>query len=287
MKRILIIGSSGFIGSALEKKLKDENYDLFSFNLNNGDISKKKSLDAFEDIGIDHVFNLAARTSVPDSWINPYDFYQVNFMGTLNVLEFCRRNNCKLTIASSYLYGNPQYLPIDEEHPLEAYNPYAQSKLFSELNCLFYQKNFSISISILRIFNAYGPGQPSQFLIPTILDQLYDNKMKEIVVNDLEPMRDYVYIDDIIEALALTIKNPPGIYNVASGTSISVKEIIDKLASLSGISKSVKSSSLSRKNEIFNLYGNISKINNELGWCPKYDIERGLAKCIQFYEGKR
>ena len=112
---ILITGSDGFIGRHLKQKLlENKNYSVFELK------SEKKDI-AVEEIklkNIDHVIHLAAKSFVPESWVNPYPFYRTNVLGAANVLEYCRKTGCNLTALSSYIYGEPIYLPISEEHPI-------------------------------------------------------------------------------------------------------------------------------------------------------------------------
>ena len=220
---ILITGSSGFIGKHLKQKLlKRQNFSIFELNKDSGDIALKK----IKFKKIDHVIHLAAKTFVPDSWENPYSFYRTNVLGAANVLEFCRKKECDLTVLSSYIYGKPMYLPINEEHPIRPYNPYSHSKILSEELYEYYRKTFNLRINILRPFNIYGPGQNDVFIIPKIIKQVLDEKFKSVELLDLKPKRDYLYIDDLIEAIIKTIqKNSNSTYNVGSGASISVKNI--------------------------------------------------------------
>ena len=126
---ILITGSSGFIGKHLKQKLlQHQEYSIFDQNSDDGDIALTK----LKFRKIDHVIHLAAKSFVPDSWKNPYMFYKTNVLGAANVLEFCREKECHLTFLSSYIYGKPMYLPINEKHPIRPHNPYSHSKILSE-----------------------------------------------------------------------------------------------------------------------------------------------------------
>jgi nucleoside-diphosphate-sugar epimerase len=279
---ILLTGSSGFIGKHLKKNLvKNKNYSVFELNSDWGDIALKRI--KFKKIS--HVIHLAAKSFVPESWEDPYIFYRTNVLGAANVLEFCRKNECDLTAISSYIYGKPINLPIDEKLPKRPYNPYSHSKILSEEMYKFYQKNFGLRVNILRPFNIYGPGQKEKFIIPKIIKQVLDNKHKSVELLDLKPKRDFLYIDDFIEAIIKTIEENNGAtYNVGSGTSISVKNIVEIIMKTAGIKKEIIESGLARQNEIMDVVADIRKIKNELNWHPKINFEKGIAKCINFYK---
>ena len=280
MKKILVTGSDGFIGRAVMKRLHNRGFDVTGLDLAQGDITDASCFDMFRANDFFHVIHLAGRTFVPDSWKDPGAFYRINLMGTVNVLEFCRRTGAGLTYISSYLYGSPEYLPIDENHPVKSYNPYSHSKLLADNTCQFYAQNFKLRVSVLRPFNAYGPGQPAHFIIPEIIQMVKDPAVKEVLVMDLRPKRDYVYIDDLVDAIFRTIEGEPGIYNVGSGKSISVEDLIKTVMRLSGITKPYMARGAERQNEIFDLYAGIDKIKFSLGWQPKTSFEEGLGKCI-------
>ena len=280
MKKILVTGSEGFIGKAVVKRMKAEGFEVYSLDLADGDITVPSTLSRYEGKGIMHVIHLAGKTFVPESWKNPEAFYRINVMGTVNVLEFCRKNNTGLTYISSYLYGSPEYLPVDEAHPLKSYNPYSHSKLLADDTCRSYLTNFNLRLSVLRPFNAYGPGQPPHFIIPEIIRMVCDDRVSEVRVMDLRPKRDYVFIDDLVDAIFRTIEGEAGIYNVGSGQSVSVEEIVRTVLRLTGITKPYKATGSERKNEIFDLYAGIGKIHSKLGWKPQTTFEEGLSKCI-------
>jgi len=280
LKKILVTGSDGFIGRVLLKRLMALGFETEGLDLGKGDVTDPACFDRFMGKDFVHVIHLAGKTFVPDSWKDPEAFYRINLMGTVNVLEFCRKSGAGLTYLSSYLYGSPEYLPIDENHPVKSYNPYSHSKLLADNTCQFYAQNFRLGISVLRPFNAYGPGQPSHFIIPEIIQMVMDPSVPEVLVMDLRPKRDYVYIDDLVDAVARTIEGQPGIYNIGSGQSFSVETIIKTVMSLTGITKPYKARGTERQNEIFDLYAGIEKIRQILGWKPCTSFEEGLRKCI-------
>ena len=283
MKNVLVTGSKGFIGKVLTKKLISQGYNVSEFDFDNGDITLKSSLDNFKKLNISNVFHLAGKTFVPESWSDPWLFYQVNVMGTLTSLDFCRETGARLTYISSYLYGKPDYLPIDELHPVKVYNPYNHSKNVAEDICHFFRDNFHVDVIILRPFNAFGPGQQGQFIIPGIIKQVLDPRIKKIEVMDLRPKRDYIYIDDLVEAIVLSMNAPQGIYNVGSGYSVSVEEIIKVVFELTGIRKPYFSKDVERPNEIFDLYADITKISKAFHWQPTTSFRNGISGCIQSY----
>ena len=278
MKKILVTGSRGFIGSSLIKNLVSPAYKVYELNIEDGDIAHPETLKKFYNKDISHVIHLAGRIFVPDSWDDPHQFYTTNVIGTLNVLEFCKLNNCALTHVSAYLYGQPEKLPVSEDSKIDPNNPYAHSKYLSENLCTFYHNIFKTRIIILRPFNVFGIGQNKLFLIPSIIHQVLNDDL--IVVNDLAPRRDYIYLEDLTKALmrSLSCKIDFGIYNIGSGYSISVKEIIDKIQEVFKSDKKVICREEHRKGEISDVVANITLAKNKLGWKPEYSFEQGLEQ---------
>jgi len=279
-KRVLITGSNGFIGQHLIKSLCDT--DILAFDVQDGDIVNHD----IQAENISHIYHLAARTSAPESWDIPYDYYNTNIMGTVNMLELCRKHNASLSFISTYPYGTPQYIPINETHPTAPNTVYNHSKCLAEDICSFYATHYDVPITILRLFNVYGEGQSDKFLIPHIVKQaLFE---PNIEVMDLEPQRDYVYISDVIDALLLS-QNGTGfrVYNVGSGETKSVKEVCECVNLVLGEKKSIVSKEKRRKNEVTNIVSDISKIRSELGWTPKVSFDNGMKKMIDFYKSER
>jgi GDP-4-dehydro-6-deoxy-D-mannose reductase len=182
------------------------------------------------------------------------------------------------------MYGNPEFLPIPETAKLEASNPYALSKKLAEEACRFYSNSHSLDITVLRPFNVYGTGQPTDFLIPSIISQIKNSD--SILVKDLEPKRDYVYIDDLVFAIITAIQSLKGYkaYNIGSGISYSVAELIDILQELAGTSLPVFSAMERRKDEIMDTVADISLAKKELRWYPKTNLKRGLKELLSFYQ---
>lgn len=280
MSKILITGASGFIGRALSAKLKAQGYDLVSMGASDGDIASAETLKKLADIDISHVFHLAGKTYVPDSWVNPEEFYRVNLFGTTNVLEFCKSSKTSMTFVSAYIYGHPEALPISEKSKIRPSNPYALSKRLAEQACDFYGETHGLAIAAIRPFNVYGVGQDEKFLIPSIIRQALTENT--IVVQDLLPKRDYVFLDDLVMALMATISPPKGynVYNVGSGLSLSVKEVIDIIQDVAGTKKEVISEKKVRSNELMDVVADISKARQELGWQPRNSFREGIESMI-------
>ena len=280
MAKVMITGSDGFIGKYLHQKLPGCN--VVAFDANDGDIVEHK----FSESEVVHVFHLAAKTSVPDSWENPREFYRVNVLGTTNILEYCRRIGASMTYVNSYPYGIPLYNPIDEAHPCIPHSVYNHSKHLAEDICRFYAAHYNVPITVFRLFNVFGGGQRTNFLIPHIVKQALFSSHIEVM--DLAPKRDYTYIADVVEAIRLSI-GLKGFneYNVGSGESKSVGEICNHVLTILCDQKPILSLDNKRKNEVPDIIADISKINNELGWKPTTSFDEGLRNTIHYYQQER
>jgi len=279
-QRFLVTGNDGFVGKHLVNELKAKGAEVIGIDIQSGiDIRNWNRLKNIEDVDI--VYHLAAIMYVPFSWKNPHVLFEVNVLGTLNILEYCRLHSVKkIVFASSYLYGNPKYLPIDEKHPIDLLNPYARSKKIAEDLCIGYSEDFGLNSLILRFFNIYGPGQNKNFLIPMVMEQL---KKGKIVLDDPEPRRDFLYVKDAVEAYlkAGTSDNSNfEIFNIGSGVNHSVDEIVRKFITISGQNITVNYRNKRRKNEIMETVADISKAKKLLGWEPKIDLEKGIDKLL-------
>jgi nucleoside-diphosphate-sugar epimerase len=278
-KKILISGSKGFVGRALISSLPSDLYDV-------SQIKSSQDLDLCDlrtvvDLpNADIIVHLASKSYVPDSFTNPEKFYRNNFLSTLNLLEKAKKNNSKFIFVSTYVYGRPSYLPIDENHPTSPLNPYTQSKLICEELCNSYARDFGIDVIIIRPFNIYGPGQNSSFLIPTILNQL---KLKEINLNDPRPKRDYVHVDDFVNAIRIIIDkgfNGYNIFNIGTGKSYSISDIMNIIIAENKHKIFVKYSEIERKGEVLETIANINKFSNHFGWSPKIEFKDGIKNML-------
>lgn len=278
MTKILVTGSSGFIGRHLLPALRAAQHDVVELNSAVGDISEKSTWSSLPRVEV--VIHLAAKTFVPDSWGNPGGFIKTNLLGAAGALDYCRQHNARLVFLSSYLYGKPERLPISEDASLKAINPYALSKKLAEETCEFYANHFGVKTIILRPFNVYGPGQAESFLIPSIIHQV--NSGNVIRVKDLEPKRDYVYIDDLVDAIVrgVGLDESLNIFNIGTGVSHSVAEIIHLTQEIKGTNWAVQSDGERRPEEVMDTQADITKAAAVLGWIPKWSLKAGLQRML-------
>ena len=277
----IITGSNGFIAKKLIEKLQSIGEDFLPLNREDGDLSICPLEDLIhKENDINNIFHLAARTFVPSAWNNPEEFIKENIASTLNVLNYCRVNKVPLIYMSAYIYGKQELLPIKENSIINPSNPYAQSKLLCEKICKYYADVFTLDITILRPFNVYGPDQEKHFLIPEIIEQI--KKSKKIIVNSFQPKRDFVYIEDLVNALTISSKKLKGfqIYNIGSGVSVSVKEIIELLDDLVEEPLEYEERGLERKGEMMDVVADISAANKSLSWNPEISLKEGLKQIL-------
>ena len=262
------------------KRLSENGDRPIGVSRNNGyDLEDPRSLDELQPAS--WIVHLAGRVGVPESWNDPAGFYRTNISTTLTVAEYARRTGARVLLLSSYLYGKPKYLPVDETHPLQPSSPYARSKAASEEVLKGFAADYSIPAVILRLFNVYGPGQPETQVIPHIVSQAVRDT--SISVRDLTPKRDYVWIGDLIDAIEGVMR--AGVegcetYNVGSGVSHSVQDIIDRVTDIVG-AREISSADKERRNEIPDCYADSRKLNALTGWAATTDIGRGLAALLE------
>jgi nucleoside-diphosphate-sugar epimerase len=275
---ILVTGASGFVGRHLVPALEALGYAVRRLSRADGDIARSEL--PFENIA--HVFHLAGKVFVPESWSDPRSFYEVNVLGTANVLEFCRRRGASVTLLSSYVYGRPQHLPIAEHHPLDPFNPYCHTKILAEEVGRFYEKAFRVPVTIVRPFNLYGAGQDERFLIPSLVRQAIAPEGEAIKLGDLRPKRDYLWIGDLVELLVVAFRQGArGTYNAGTGYSVSVEEMAQMVLRAAGTGKRLAASGEERPQEVMDVVADIGKARSELGWEPRTGLEEGIRRLVQ------
>ncbi len=309
--KILITGGAGFVGSHLCEKYTKEGYmvvcldNLMSGNLINirhllnyrnfklirGDI---RDFELLEKVvrDVDVVFHLAAQIHVDRSYIEPRLTYDVNVMGTQNILEAARMFDTKRIIyaSTSEVYGSAQYAPIDEKHPLSAPHPYGASKIAADRMCYAYAQTYGMDISILRLFNVFGPRQRDLGYggVISIFTRRILSNMPPVVYGDGSQTRDYTYINDAVRAYDLILNhNEPitGPINFGTGKEVSIIDLANKLITLCGKEGSIKPVHVEpRIGEVQRLIANSSKAKEILGWEPQYTIDEGLKEFINWYK---
>lgn len=284
MIKIFISGSTGSIGGDLKQAIQQKGFEVVESVDPKLRIEDPQYFEAIEDPdSINVLYHLAARTFVPASWESPSDFIKVNVLGMSNVLDFCVAHNINLVHMSSYIYGYAQYLPIDEKHPVSVPNPYALSKIMAEELCEFYGQNLGLRYNIIRPFNVFGSMKNKNLLIPEIIEQV--KLGKAIHVKDLDPRRDYIYQEDMVDFLVQAMSSfENDIYNLGSGESYSVKEIIDIIQDVWGTTLPVESAEIARKNEISETICDISKIKAKFNWEPRYSFKQGVERMKEIIE---
>ena len=310
MKKILITGATGFVGSHLAELCVKKGFEVIAFdrynpNYNLGWLEKSKYKDdinfVFGDIrdydsvlktmkGCKIVFHLAALIGIPYSYLSPQAYLKTNVEGTYNILESSKHMNIEQTIitSTSEVYGTAQYIPIDEKHPISAQSPYSASKISADQLAISYYNSFQLPIKIIRPFNVYGPRQSSRAVIPSIIIQALNNK-KEIKLGNVEPSRDFTYVTDTCNAFLdiLKIKNFFGnTLNVGSNNEYTIndiaKKILEKLNSKANIKKELLRTR-SSKSEVVRLVCDNSKILKTTQWKPMIKIEKGLDMTINWF----
>jgi nucleoside-diphosphate-sugar epimerase len=281
MKRVLITGSQGFVGRNLIEALSPY-FAITGIDLADGvDLTGPRSFERIKG-QFDAVVHLAGVSFVPDSFERPFDFHRINFNGALNIAEYCRRHSIQtLLYPNTYIYGQPLRLPVDEAHPISLPSPYHKSKKLAEDLLLGYFNADQTQVVALRVFNLYGPHQDTRFLVPQILRDA--RASGRVTVRDLEPRRDFLYIKDFVRLIRLVLEcrdAAAGVYNVGSGRSYSVAELIDLVRDQLGVPLEVKNLNDRRPNEIMDCYADITKVGRVFGWKPAYSLRDGLQELL-------
>lgn len=277
---IAVAGSDGFVGTKVCEQLEYKGHKVVRIDITRGfDLCDNTVIDKIEPI--DCFIHLANLVYVPGSYTDPEKYYRVNYLTTLNALEVCRKHNARLVYASSYIYGPPQYLPVDEQHPICPFNPYAQTKVICEKLCEGYHRDFRVKVSILRPFNIYGVGQKGKLLIPEIIGQLKEGK-ETIELKSSSPRRDYINVVDVASAICSCALSDEefGVYNACSGESVSVKEITEIInRNLRHKVKFIFSAS-DRPNEVDETRGSCMHLES-IGWRKTISFEEGIREIIK------
>ena len=295
--KFIVTGGAGFIGSHLSRFLLNQNHevividDLCRGNLKNlKDIENKinfqkisiLNLDKMQKIAknIDGIFHQAGLGSVPQSFKEPEEYFQVNAVGTENILKLAKECNCKVVYASSSsVYGNQTEFPIREDAKKNPLNPYGKSKLQAEKFAQEYAKN-GVSVIGLRYFNVFGIGQNPNYagVIPIFLEKLVQHQAP-IIEGDGNQIRNFTYVDDIVQANwnAFKSKVDHAFINIALGITTSINQLAILMIKLSGLSLDPQYTK-SREGDIKKSQADISLAKELIGWESKISLEEGLQK---------
>ena len=311
MKKILVTGADGFIGSHLTEALLDRGYEVKAFVYYNsfnswgwldslpperlkqieifsGDIRDPNGVRTAMD-GVDMVFHLAALIAIPFSYHSPDSYVDTNIKGTLNVLQAARTLNLdRIVITStSEVYGTAQYVPIDEKHPFQGQSPYSATKIGADRLAESFYRSFGLPISIARPFNTFGPRQSARAVIPTIITQLLAGK-KEIELGSLTPTRDFNYVKDTVSGFIAIAESENTVgqeINIATQQEISIGDLAKEI--ISQINPKVRIVCDEQRirpenSEVNRLLGSNEKIKRLTNWSPKYTFEQGIAETIDW-----
>lgn len=285
IKRILVTGHTGYVGKALCAALDKENIDWIGVSKSDGgDLSCKNAL---SDIpACDLVIHLAGKKGMPACWENPLEFHFANVGSTINVMDYARIHKSSVIYLSTYMYGNPQYLPIDENHPLACNNPYAWTKREGEMVCEAYANDFNIPVTMLRLFNLFGLGQPANLLVPLVIKSALENE--KIFLNCFQPKRDFLWLDDLISAFMAVIREPISgfeAYNLGSGESYSNLEVAQEVVKHLGPHEIVETGQ-PRPNEIMDCISDNTKFMSRYDWKPQVSFQEGIVRLIEDIRSK-
>lgn len=279
--KIAITGANGYIGSFLKPSLEKDGHQIISISRSEG-IELANWYSLCEVPEFDVMIHLAARTFVPDSFSNPREFYLDNTTFTINALELTRKWKARFIYMSSYFYGPPQYVPVDENHPLAPHNPYAQTKWMSEELCKAYNRDFDIPVLAFRLFNLYGPKQKGNLLIPEIIEKI--KHQSEITLKDPRPKRDYIHIEDVIAAIKVGLyydKPEFNVFNLGTGVSISVEELVSAIQQHSPKPFQVNYTHEYRRGEVLDSVADIKEIKSKLNWHPSITLDMGVKSLFE------
>ncbi len=310
MDKILVTGAGGFIGSHLVEYLVEKGYRVRAFihyNSRNfwgwlesskykeeieiftGDIRDYDSV--YESMkGVRYVFHLAALIGIPYSYYSPLAYIKTNVEGTYNILQAARNLSLERVVhtSTSEVYGTAQFVPINEEHPINPQSPYAATKSGADYLAKTFYLSFDLPITIVRPFNTFGPRQSARAVIPTIISQIL-NKKEKIKLGNLDAVRDFNYVLNTVDGMykvGLHENTLGEVVNIGSGKDISIRDLVSLISRLtnSKIEVNIDNKRIRpEKSEVQRLLCDYSKAHKLTGWTPKYTLEEGLKETIDWF----
>ncbi len=315
-KKVLVTGADGFIGSHLTEMLVRDGYDVRAFVMYNslnswgwldrcaadvagnfdvfaGDIRDPHGM-AQAMQGIDTVLHLGALIAIPFSYHSPDAYVQTNVTGTLNVLQAARQLGTARVIctSTSETYGTAQFVPITEEHPLNAQSPYAATKVAADQLALSFHRSFETPVTVLRPFNTYGPRQSARAVIPTIISQIASGA-RQIKLGSLTPTRDFTFVRDTARGFIQAMQCDAAVgqvTNIGSGFEISIADTVSAIAEAMSTQVEVVQDDARLRpqaSEVERLFAGTQKAEKLFGWSPEFGgrdgFVRGLAETADWF----
>lgn len=305
--KVLVTGADGFIGSHLVETLVRDGYDVRAFVYYNsfnswgwldraapevmgkfevvaGDIRDPHAVDAAV-AGCEAVLHLAALIAIPFSYQAPDAYVQTNVTGTLNILQAARRHMVERVIctSTSEVYGTAQFVPITEDHPLNAQSPYAATKTAADQMALAFHQSFDLPVGVLRPFNTYGPRQSARAVIPTVIGQIAAGK-RQISLGALSPTRDFTFVRDTARGFvqAMNCDEILGqVVNIGSGFEISIADTAALIAEVMQADVEIVPDAQRLRpvaSEVERLFAGTERAQAAFGWAPDHGGREGFAR---------
>lgn len=305
--KVFVTGGSGFIGSHLIPKLAELGHEVYSLERYVtgryvlgvrtttvfGDLRDSFTIRKLvKEVQPDAAIHLASISPVAYSYDRPQEVFEVNALGTINLAEACLREvphfRHFLFAGTSEEYGNQTEFPVKEDAELRPNSPYSVSKVAADKYLQYMRDAYDFPVTILRPFNTYGRKDNVHFVVERTITQMLQGKT--VKLGDPTPVRDFLYVDDHVDAYLTCLDNEKakgGVFNFCTGRGVSIKELAELIAKLVGFEGEISWSTIpARPLDIQKLVGSYEKAKRVLGWEPKYTLEEGLKKTISFWKGK-
>jgi NAD dependent epimerase/dehydratase len=320
MKKILVTGADGFIGSHLVEALVRSGYNVKAFVLYNsfnswgwldqvsddikgkfevfaGDVRDPHGVrKAMEDCQV--VLHLAALIAIPYSYHSPDTYIDTNVKGTLNIVQAAKELGISRVVhtSTSEVYGTARFVPMNEDHPLQGQSPYSASKIGADQIAMSFYTSFNTPVVVLRPFNTYGPRQSARAVIPTIISQIL-NGVRDIKLGSIHPTRDFNFVSDTVKGFIAAMNSEKAIgevINIGSSFEISVGDTANTIANVIGKEINIITEDQRLrpiKSEVERLFADNNKAKELMGWQPEYGgldgFKRGLQQTVEWFSNPK